>query len=79
MTQDLQAISDSFADLERHRLRLEENVAKLQKSLQHWQTWEAEYEGFKEELLALGDDCTDAALVKTFITSLPWSHTTMTN
>lgn len=63
MAEDLQDISDSFIDLERHRLRLEENVTKLQKSLQHWQTWAAEYEGFKEELLALGGDCTDAELV----------------
>lgn len=60
MAQDLQGIS--FIGLERHRLQLEENVAKLQKSLQHWQTWEAEYEGFKEELLALGGECTDADL-----------------
>ncbi|MCJ1462986.1 hypothetical protein MMC07_001590 [Pseudocyphellaria aurata] len=62
MAQALPDISDSFVDLERHRLRLEENVAKLQKSLQHWQTWEAEYEGFKEELLELKEDCTDAEL-----------------
>lgn len=70
MAQDLPGISDSFIDLERHRLRLEENVAKLQKSLQHWQTWEAEYGAFKEELLALGDDCTDADLVRTSIIDL---------
>ncbi|TKA61011.1 hypothetical protein B0A49_10971 [Cryomyces minteri] len=38
-------------DLERHRLRLEENVAKLQELLRHWQAWDAEYEGLKEELL----------------------------
>lgn len=63
MAQDLQGIS--FIGIEGHRLQLEENVAKLQKSLQHWQTWEAEYEGFKEELLALGDECTDADLVTT--------------
>lgn len=47
-------------------------------SLRHWQTWEAEYEGFKEELLALGDDCTDAELVTTFIYTLT-SYTRMTN
>ncbi|KAI9831152.1 MAG: hypothetical protein M1819_005240 [Sarea resinae] len=45
-------VKDSFLDLERHRLRLEDNVAKLRKSLQHWQTWEAEYEGLKEEIIA---------------------------
>ncbi|KAK5153010.1 hypothetical protein LTR04_006309, partial [Oleoguttula sp. CCFEE 6159] len=42
---------DSFLNLERHRLRLEENVANLQESLRHWQAWDAEYEGLKEELL----------------------------
>lgn len=47
-------VRDSFLDLERHRQLLEENVEKLRKSLQHWQTWEAEYEGLKEEILAVG-------------------------
>jgi len=40
----------SLAEVERNRLRLEENVTKLRISLQHWQTWEAEYEGLKEEI-----------------------------
>lgn len=40
----------SIVDLERHRLQLQENISKLQKSLQYWQTWEAEYEGLKEEI-----------------------------
>ncbi|PTB40500.1 uncharacterized protein TrAFT101_005682 [Trichoderma asperellum] len=44
---------DSFADLEKHRLRLEDNVNQLQKALQHWQTWDAEYEGLKEEVEAV--------------------------
>lgn len=44
---------DSLADVERNRLRLEVNIAKLRVSLQHWQTWEAEYEGLKEEIEAL--------------------------
>ncbi|KAK1254919.1 hypothetical protein MKX08_008914 [Trichoderma sp. CBMAI-0020] len=44
---------DSFADLERHRLRLEDSVHQLQKALQHWQTWDAEYEGLKEEVEAV--------------------------
>ncbi|KAI5199625.1 hypothetical protein E4T39_06150 [Aureobasidium subglaciale] len=39
-----------FDQLEIRRLQLEENVAKLRKSLQHWRTWDAEYEGLKEEL-----------------------------
>ncbi|KAI9779426.1 MAG: hypothetical protein M1839_007391 [Geoglossum umbratile] len=49
-------IKDSFVDLERHRLRLEENVSELQKALKYWQTWEAEYEGLKEEILAFQGD-----------------------
>lgn len=47
---------DSLADLERLRLVLEGNIAKLRKSLQHWQTWEVEYEGLKEELSSLPED-----------------------
>jgi unconventional prefoldin RPB5 interactor 1 len=45
-------VRDSFLDLERHRQLLEENIEKLSTSLRHWQTWEAEYEGLKEEILA---------------------------
>jgi unconventional prefoldin RPB5 interactor 1 len=48
----LQGVKDSFLDLERHWQLLEDNVEKLRKSLRHWQTWEAEYEGLKEEILA---------------------------
>ncbi|KAL7787390.1 Prefoldin subunit domain-containing protein [Trichoderma ceciliae] len=44
---------DSFLDLEKHRLRLEGNVSKLQKALQHWQTWDADYEALKEEVEAV--------------------------
>ena len=49
-----QLVKDSFLDLERHRILLETNIEKLRKSLRHWQTWEAEYEGLKEEILAAG-------------------------
>ena len=45
---------DSLSDLERKREQLEVNVNKLRASLKHWQDWEIEYEGMKEELLALG-------------------------
>ena len=47
-----QSVKDSFLDLEKHRQLLEANIEKLKQSLRHWQTWEAEYEGLKEEILA---------------------------
>lgn len=56
-------MSENVIGLERHRLQLEENISKLQKSLQHWQTWEAEYEGLKEEILGLDDGHTFEQLV----------------
>jgi len=57
------AVMDSFDDVERCRLQLEISVAKLRKSLRYWQTWEAEYEGLKEEILRLGEEHTEAELV----------------
>lgn len=54
---------DSLADLERYRLQLEQNVAKLRASLRHWQTWEIEYEGMKEEILELGEVHSSSDLV----------------
>ncbi|MCJ1377346.1 hypothetical protein MMC17_000441 [Xylographa soralifera] len=47
---------DGLIDLARPRKQLEDDVARLFKFLQHWQTWEAEYEGLKEEILGLGKD-----------------------
>ncbi|KAM5355410.1 hypothetical protein ACJ41O_002056 [Fusarium nematophilum] len=44
---------DSLPNLERHRLQLEEDVSKLQKALQHWRTWDAEYEALKEKVDAV--------------------------
>ncbi|OLN86825.1 hypothetical protein CCHL11_07844 [Colletotrichum chlorophyti] len=44
------AVRDSFLDLERHRQQLEDNISKLQKALQHWRQWDAEYESLKEEI-----------------------------
>ena len=54
MVEDDRKVRDSLADLERYRLQLEENIKKLRASLRHWQTWEIEYEGMKEEILELG-------------------------
>ena len=45
-----------LTEIERQRRALEENVQKLRQSLKHWQTWEAEYEGLKEELVATGPE-----------------------
>ena len=46
--------SDGLGDLEKRRAALEDNVSRLQASLLHWQAWEIEYEGLKEEILGLG-------------------------
>ena len=48
---------------EKLRCQLEEHVIKLQKSLQTWQTWEAEYEGLKEEISGLENEPTKEVLV----------------
>lgn len=48
-------VRDSLIDLERHKRRLEENVNQLQTALQHWQTWDAEYEALKEEVALASD------------------------
>ncbi|GAB7362594.1 hypothetical protein MBLNU230_g2908t1 [Neophaeotheca triangularis] len=45
-------------NIEIQRQTLEQNVAKLQQSLKHWQTWEAEYEGLKEEILGVEEELT---------------------
>lgn len=56
----MSGVKDSFLDLEKHRLQLEENVKQLRKALQHWQTWDAEYEALKEEVEAAPDNSTQA-------------------
>ena len=69
MSEDGRKVRDSLADLERYRLQLEENINKLQASLRHWQTWEIEYEGMKEEILELGDVHSSSDLVYEVIKS----------
>ena len=54
---------ESVELVEVRRVQLEENVAKLRKDLQHWRTWDAEYEGLKEELMAVDDDADEQQLV----------------
>jgi unconventional prefoldin RPB5 interactor 1 len=51
-------VRDSLIDLERHTRRLEENVNKLGTALQHWQTWDAEYEALKEEVASAAESGT---------------------
>ena len=46
----------SLHDLENHRRELEDNVRKLEKSLYHWRTWEAEYDSLNEEILSLSEN-----------------------
>ncbi|OOQ89152.1 hypothetical protein PEBR_10834 [Penicillium brasilianum] len=50
--------SHNLDDLEQRRLALEDNISELQKSLYHWRTWEAEYDGLREEINELHDDAT---------------------
>lgn len=47
---------------DRQRRRTEENIEKLRKSIRIWQTWEAEYEGLREELHSVGSDAPGSAL-----------------
>jgi hypothetical protein len=62
--QTMTEVKDSFADLERRRLQLENDVAELRRLLQHWQTWDADYEVFKEDIEKLGQDPSIHELVR---------------
>ncbi|KAJ6028099.1 hypothetical protein N7540_003675 [Penicillium herquei] len=44
--------------LEERRLALEGNILELQKSLYHWRTWEAEYDGLRDEIKELPNSAT---------------------
>ncbi|RVX72285.1 hypothetical protein B0A52_04489 [Exophiala mesophila] len=48
----------ALARVDAQRVELEANIAKLRKSLRHWQTLEIDYEGLKEEFMALDDTAT---------------------
>jgi unconventional prefoldin RPB5 interactor 1 len=50
--------------LEQQRQALEDNLQKLRQSLKHWQLWEAEYEGLKEEIHDAGNDLATSDLSK---------------
>jgi len=49
-------------ELEQQREALENSLQKLKQTLKHWQQWEAEYEGLKEEILSGGDELTASQL-----------------
>ncbi|KAI5800790.1 Prefoldin subunit-domain-containing protein [Pyronema domesticum] len=46
------------ATLEAHRIRLEETLGKLRVALDNWRVYSFEYEAFREELQALGENAT---------------------
>ena len=54
-----------LAEVERQRKELEVNISKLRKSLQHWQTWEIEYEGLREEIAGLPDGSSTSDVLAT--------------
>lgn len=48
-------MENEILGLERQREELKNSILDLRKLRQHWQTWEAEYEVLKEEILNLGE------------------------
>jgi unconventional prefoldin RPB5 interactor 1 len=59
----MEVSASSVDNVESLRQTLETNIAKLRKALSYWQTWEAEHEGFKEELQSLSKDASPKAMV----------------
>jgi hypothetical protein len=59
------AVSTSEHDGLDYNIRnLHDDVQKLRESQQYWQAWEAEYEGFKEEIEKLGENGTSTEMVR---------------
>ncbi|KAI1374203.1 Prefoldin subunit-domain-containing protein [Hypoxylon crocopeplum] len=56
---------DSFLDLERHRQKLEENVGKLSKALDHWKQWKQEYEALRTDVKSLSQSASREELSAT--------------
>jgi unconventional prefoldin RPB5 interactor 1 len=59
-----QKVADSTG-LDRLRDQLEDSISKLRTTLKYWQTWEAEYEGFKEELELFEEEPSQEQMVQT--------------
>ena len=55
---------EDLQSLERLRQNLEDQIEKLRQSLRYWRTWEAEYEGFKEELTAIDHEPSTEEILK---------------
>ena len=53
-----------FEEVEKQRLDLEEHIVKLRKALRHWQTWEIEYEGLREEIGGLPNESKPETIVQ---------------
>jgi unconventional prefoldin RPB5 interactor 1 len=53
----------NLRDRERAPNHIEQHVQNLRKSLQHWQNWEAEYEGLQEEINGFKGEPNTADLV----------------
>lgn len=49
------SVETTLESIERRRAQLQESVEKLQRALNHWTTWEAEYHMFKEEIETADD------------------------
>ena len=52
----------TLIEVEKQRAHLEENISQLRASLQHWRTWDAEYEAIKEEVGTVPEDASMAGL-----------------
>ncbi|KAF1737607.1 hypothetical protein CRV24_003228 [Beauveria bassiana] len=48
-------VHETLADMDDHLARLKVKVQEQRTSLQHWQTWDAEYEALKEQVQALSE------------------------
>ncbi|KAF2153342.1 hypothetical protein K461DRAFT_293610 [Myriangium duriaei CBS 260.36] len=56
--------TDIVASVEARRAQLEASLTKLQTALQHWRTWDVEYEGLKEELGELDESAGSDEIIR---------------
>lgn len=72
------AASTSQKEVEQ-RLNLQRQFDELRRSIKYWRSWEAEYEGFKEEIEALGDDVSPGKMVSTLYDKLQEHYTNVSS